>query len=272
MKSFSRVPAMRLIIIRSIGCSLLSLSLIAVSAPESNGQPAGGRGTVSRGSKRFRSVQSFRRTRPARPTGQSGKKGVFASLDGRDKGSLWSDRSPFFFTDKRASRVGDIITVLISESSNSKKEADTSIDRQSNLTFTVPSLPGYGEPTNTNVGSRARRFDPSDALRTTSKVDHSAETDVERTDNLTATISAQVVEVLPNGNLFIEGRKELTTQKETLIVMLSGIIRPQDIAQDNTIQSKFMADAKIVYTGDGILEEAQSPGWLTRVVTKLWPF
>ena len=54
--------------------------------------------------------------------------------------------------------------------------------------------------------------------------------------------------------------------------MLSGIVRPQDIAQDNTIQSKFMADAKIVYTGDGILEEAQSPGWLTRVVTKLWPF
>lgn len=269
MKSFSRVPAMRLIIIRSIGCSLLSLSLIAVSAPESDGQPAEGRGTVSRDSKRFRSVQSFRRTRPAR---QSGKKGIFASLDGRDKGSLWSDRSPFFFTDKRASRVGDIITVIISESSNSKKEADTSIDRQSNLTFTLPALPGYGEPTNTNVGSRARRFDPSDTLRTTSRVDHKTETDVERTDTLSATISAQVVEVLPNGNLFIEGRKEITTQKETLIVMVSGIVRPQDIAQDNTIQSKFLADAKIVYTGDGILEEAQSPGWLTRVVTKLWPF
>jgi flagellar L-ring protein precursor FlgH len=80
------------------------------------------------------------------------------------------------------------------------------------------------------------------------------------------------VEVFPNGNLFIEGRRELTTHKETLIVMVSGIARPEDIDANNNIQSKFLADAKILYTGDGILQEAQSPGWLTRVVTKLWPF
>jgi flagellar L-ring protein precursor FlgH len=89
---------------------------------------------------------------------------------------------------------------------------------------------------------------------------------------LTATISARVVEVFPNGNLFIEGRREISTNGETLIVMVSGIVRPEDVESNNSIQSKFIADAKIVYTGDGILAEAQSPGWLTRVATIIWPF
>ncbi|MEE9240936.1 MAG: flagellar basal body L-ring protein FlgH, partial [bacterium] len=169
------------------------------------------------------------------------------------------------------SRVGDIITVIISESSNAKKEADTELSKQNTNTFTVPSIPGFGEPLGTPSG-RARRFDATDTLRTTSNTDHETETEIERTDALSATISARVVEVFPNGNLFIEGRRELTTQRETLIIMVSGILRPEDIDQDNSVQSKFLADAKIVYTGEGILEEAQSPGWLTRVVTKLWPF
>lgn len=220
----------------------------------------------------FRSVQSFRREKARKNLGSSSNGDVLASLEGPDKSSLWSDKSPFFFTDKRASRVGDIITVLISESSNAKKEADTDISRQGSNTFTLPSIPGFGEILTTPTGGRARRFDPTDTLRTTSNSTFDVETDLERTDTLSATISARVVEVFPNGNLFIEGRRELTTQNETLIIMLSGIIRPEDIDQDNTIESKFIADAKIVYTGDGVLNEAQSPGWLSRVVTKLWPF
>ena len=149
---------MRITKFRLVSFLLLPTILLALSVDESNGQPASTSGKVSQGSQRFRSVQSFRRTRLVPPSSVSTKKeDVLASLDKPDRASLWSDRSPFFFTDKRASRVGDIITVVISESSNAKKEADTDIGRQSSLAYTLPSLPGFGEPTSTVVGSRARR-------------------------------------------------------------------------------------------------------------------
>ena len=196
---------------------------------------------------------------------------ALASLEGADGSSLWSDKSPFYFVDKKASKVGDIITVLISESSNAKKEADTDISKTGSLAFTVPAIPGYGEPLATPTG-RARRFDPNDTLRTSSSNKTDNETEIVRTDNLSATISVRVVEVFPNGNLFVEGRREISTHGETLIVMLSGIVRPEDVDSNNTIQSKFIADAKIVYTGEGILGEAQSPGWMARAVAIIWPF
>ncbi|OGL67325.1 MAG: hypothetical protein A3J27_15190 [Candidatus Tectomicrobia bacterium RIFCSPLOWO2_12_FULL_69_37] len=188
------------------------------------------------------------------------------------RSSLWSDTSPFLFHDRRAMRVGDVITVVISESSNAKKEADTETNKTGSLTYTAPSIPGYGRILATPTTGRGRRFNQDDTLRTTSSNQHSAETEIERTDTLNATIGARVVEIFPNGNLFIEGRRELTTHKETLIVTVSGIVRPEDIDTNNTVLSKSLADAKIVYTGDGILAEAQQPGWLSRVVNVLWPF
>lgn len=187
------------------------------------------------------------------------------------EGSLWSDKSAFFFVDQRARKVGDIVTVVVNESSNAKKEADTEIDKETTNAYTLPSIPGYGEPLATPTG-RARRFDPNDTLRTSSINDHAVETEIERTDSINVTLSARVVEVFPNGNFFIEGRREITTQNETLVVTVSGIVRPEDVDSANTIQSRSIADAKIVYTGEGILAEAQQQGWLGRAVNILWPF
>lgn len=246
--------------------------LAAPALPAGAAQPVQDRYQAAYSQKQYRSVQSFRRERLAvDPRRGETQDAALASLEGSDGSSLWSDKSPFFFVDKRASKVGDIITVLISESSNAKKEADTDIKRTGSLAYTVPALPGFGEPLTAPTG-RARRFDPNDTLRTSSSNSTDNETEITRTDNLTATISARVVEVFPNGNLFIEGRREISTHGETLIVMVSGIVRPEDVDSNNSIQSKFIADAKIVYTGDGILAEAQSPGWLTRVATIIWPF
>ena len=246
--------------------------LAAPALPAGAAQLVQDRYQAANSQKQYRSVQSFRRERlAATPRRGETQDAALASLEGTDGSSLWSDKSPFFFVDKRASKVGDIITVLISESSNAKKEADTDISRTGSLAYTVPALPGFGEPLTAPTG-RARRFDPSDTLRTSSSNSTDNETEITRTDNLSATISARVVEVFPNGNLFIEGRREISTNGETLIVMVSGIVRPEDVDSNNSIQSKFIADAKIVYTGDGILAEAQSPGWLTRVATIIWPF
>ncbi len=247
--------------------------LIAPALPAGAAQAVQDRYRAANSQKQYRSVQSFRREGiVAAPRMSETQDAALASLEGADRSSLWSDKSPFFFVDKRASKVGDIILVLISESSNAKKEADTDIKRTGSTAYTVPALPGFGEVIAAPSGRRARRFDPSDTLRTSSSNSTDNETEITRTDNLSATISARVVEVFPNGNLFIEGRREISTHGETLIVMVSGIVRPEDVDSSNSIQSKFIADAKIVYTGEGILAEAQSPGWLTRVATIIWPF
>ncbi|MEE9239900.1 MAG: flagellar basal body L-ring protein FlgH [bacterium] len=251
---------------------VITAFLITPATPVRAAQPVQNEYPAAKSRKQYRSVQSFRREAALSVSRKSETLDpALASLEGADGASLWSDKSPFFFVDRRASKVGDIITVLISESSNAKKEADTDINKTGSLAYTVPALPGYGEPLAAPRG-RARRFDPADTLRTSSSNRTDIETEIERTDSLSATISARVVEVFPNGNLFVEGRREITTHGETLIVMVSGIVRPEDIDSNNSIQSKFIADAKIVYTGDGILAEAQSPGWLSRVATILWPF
>lgn len=257
---------------QSLVCMFAATFFVGVASSGVAAQPVGGSGSRSGGSKSYRNAQSFQRSDDKiKAKGGRAEENVLASLNRPDGSSLWSDTSPFFFTDRRAAKVGDIVTVVISESSNAKKAADTEIGKDTSLTFTAPAIPGYGEPLATPT-RRARKFDGSDTLRTTGSIGHESETEIERTDTLSATISARIVEVFPNGNFFIEGRRELTTHKETLIVMVSGIARPDDIDSNNNIQSKFLADAKILYTGDGILQEAQSPGWLTRVVTKLWPF
>jgi flagellar L-ring protein precursor FlgH len=105
---------------------------------------------------------------------------------------------------------------------------------------------------------------------TSSKYDGSGSTT--RTDNLNATISARVIDVLGNGNFIIEGRRNITVNHEDQIIVLEGTVRPQDISTDNTVNSAQIADARITYSGKGIVSDRQSPGWLMNIVDRFWPF
>jgi flagellar L-ring protein precursor FlgH len=93
-----------------------------------------------------------------------------------------------------------------------------------------------------------------------------------RQENLNATITARVIDVLPNGNLLIEGRRNIKVNEEDQIIVLEGTIRSRDIAQDNTVNSIYVADARISYSGRGIISDRQSPGWLMNILDKIWPF
>jgi flagellar L-ring protein precursor FlgH len=93
-----------------------------------------------------------------------------------------------------------------------------------------------------------------------------------RSGKLVGTITAKVVEVMPNGNLALESRKEITINNEKQILILKGMARPDDIATDNTILSSRIADAEVFFVGDGVLQEKQRPGWLGRIVGAVWPF
>ena len=77
---------------------------------------------------------------------------------------------------------------------------------------------------------------------------------------------------MPNGNLVLEARKELTINSETQILVLTGMVRPDDVTSDNTVFSNKIADARVYYVGDGVLQEKQSPGWFVRVLDHVWPF
>jgi flagellar L-ring protein precursor FlgH len=103
-----------------------------------------------------------------------------------------------------------------------------------------------------------------------SKFDGSGSTT--RKENLNATISAKVVEILPNGNFQIEGRRNVKVNDEDQVIFVEGTVRPRDINTDNTINSSYIADARITYGGKGIISDRQSPGWLMNIIDKVWPF
>ena len=89
---------------------------------------------------------------------------------------------------------------------------------------------------------------------------------------MNATITARVIDVLPNGNMAIEGKREIVINEEKKEILLQGIVRPRDLDYNNSVQSSMIADAKIIYTGVGVIGEKQRPGWLARMVDVVWPF
>lgn len=192
------------------------------------------------------------------------------------EGSLWKD-SASLFEDRRARRVNDLVTILVSEKSAASKKATTSANRDSSgdygldnffgmdKDFGIQKLPGLnGFYKGTNV------FSPS--VKGSGKSDFAGKGDTTREGTLTATITAKVVEVLPNGNMVLESRKEILVNNEKEILVFKGIVRPDDITPNNTILSQYVADAQIYLVGDGVLDDKQSPGWLARFLDKVWPF
>ena len=183
--------------------------------------------------------------------------------EGRSDSSLWYPESSrtFFFQDTKASHIGDIITVQIVESASGTKSAQTKSGRSSSLDATTGSV--FGIPT-----SITDRFHAGASF--SGSFDGSGSTT--RSGTLTATLTAIVTKVFPNGNLWIEGEREVNINSEKEKITLSGLVRPEDIGPDNTILSSQVADAKIYYTGLGIINDNQRPGVVMRLVSWLWPF
>ena len=180
-----------------------------------------------------------------------------------NNGSLWSEDKPqsFLFSDSRASKVGDILTVRIVESSKGNKNASTTTQKDSSISTSLSAL--FGIPTDTlSKGSLgAETKEKNDGSGTTS-----------RSSQLTAVMTAKVLDVLPNGNLVIDGKREVSVNNEAQIISINGIIRPEDIGPGNTILSSYIADAKINYTGNGVISDKQRVGWFVRVIDFIWPF
>lgn len=189
------------------------------------------------------------------------------------EGAIWpgNTRGNFLFGDDKAVAVGDIITVTINETATSSQSATTNTAKDTTLNMQAPSI--LGLPSSLGVKNflgMGTQFDPT----VNASVSNSSQGNgiVTRNGTLTGTISAIITEILPSGNFRIEGRRSVTVNKEEQIMVLRGIIRPQDIGFDNIISSVWIADASISLTGEGVVADEQRKGWLAQILSKVWPF
>lgn len=183
-------------------------------------------------------------------------------------GSIWQENSTGLVEDFKAQATGDILTVMISEQASASKEATTDTSRASSVAAGVPNLLGL----ETKMTGIQNWMDLSKLLNASTDSKYAGSGSTTRKENLSATISARVIDVLPNGNLLIEGRRYVMVNHEEQLIILSGTVRPRDISRDNVVNSALIADARITYSGKGIISDRQQPGWLMNLLDKIWPF
>ncbi|MFN3965254.1 flagellar basal body L-ring protein FlgH [Silanimonas lenta] len=164
------------------------------------------------------------------------------------------------FTDRKAREVGDIVTVTLTERTQASTRANTKIAKEST---TGMSGQLFGAPV--TLGGR----DLLNNSLSTSR-DFAGDGNSTQSNQITGTLTAQVVQKLPNGNLVIQGSKELTLNQGNELIQVQGIIRPSDIGPDNTIPSTRVADARIVYGGRGPMARSNAMGWLDRFFNGAW--
>ena len=171
------------------------------------------------------------------------------------------------FADVRAFEVGDIVSVVLVESTSAAKSADTEFDKGSSVDIANPTIVGAPVEWSTNGNS----YNLNMGLDSTSSF--GGEASSSQNNSLLGSIAVQVSQVLPNGNLMIQGEKWIQINQGDEYIKLRGIIRPEDLSSTNSIPSTLVADARISYGGTGPLEETNSPGWLTRFfMSPLMPF
>jgi len=180
--------------------------------------------------------------------------------------STWSDTAADLFRDARAMRVGDVITVKISI--KDKAVLDNSSNRSRESNFSLDQSLKYG----TAIGSFQRSGDGSAQASSAAKSGSTGKGGVARSESIDLLIAAVVTEVLGNGNLVIRGTQEVGVNFEVRELTVAGIVRPRDVATDNSVSYERIAEARISYGGRGRITEVQQPGWGQQLLDALSPF
>ncbi|WP_070344378.1 flagellar basal body L-ring protein FlgH [Pseudomonas aeruginosa] len=173
------------------------------------------------------------------------------------------------YDDRKAFRVGDIITITLNEKTQASKKANSDIQKDSKTKVGLTSLFGSGMTTNNPIGGG----DLSLSAEYGGSRDAKGDSQAGQSNSLTGSITVTVAEVLPNGILSVRGEKWMTLNTGNELVRIAGLVRADDIATDNTVSSTRVADARITYSGTGAFADASQPGWLDRFfLSPLWPF
>lgn len=182
----------------------------------------------------------------------------------REANSLWRAGSRAFFKDQRAHRIGDILTVRVSVTDKATISNETKRSRDNDEHFGIPNLFG--------LENSVSGADMGELLNADSTTSSAGKGTVDRSEELQTNIAAIVTQVLPNGNLVIEGRQEVRVNYEIRELIVAGVVRPEDIESANTIDSAKIAEARISYGGRGQLSDVQQPRYGQQVLDVLLPF
>jgi Flagellar basal body L-ring protein len=181
--------------------------------------------------------------------------------------SLYRTSAKGFFKDERAHRVGDILTVMVTIDDSAKINNQTQRSRNSSNSAGMGGLFGAAVD-NITQGS----FDPASAIDLSSGMRDTGNGSVNRSEALETSVAAVVTQVLPNGNLVIEGRQEVRVNFEVRDLIVAGIVRPSDIQANNTIPSTKIAEARISYGGRGQITDVQQPRYGQQAMDAILPF
>jgi len=174
-----------------------------------------------------------------------------------------------FYSDRKAFRVGDIITITLNERTQASKNANSQIDKDSTANLGLTSLFGSSLTTNNPIGSNDLSLSAGYSGTRGTKGDSKTA----QSNTLTGSITVTVAEVLPNGIIAVRGEKWMTLNTGDELVRIAGLVRADDIATDNTVSSTRVADARITYSGTGAFADASQPGWFDRFfLSPLFPF
>jgi flagellar L-ring protein precursor FlgH len=183
--------------------------------------------------------------------------------------SLWRTGARAFFIDQRAARVGDILTVQIAIADNAQTANSSASSRQGKMTAGIPNLLGL----ETSLGrALPGAFDPANAINTNTATSNAGNGSITRSERINLTIAAVVTQVLPNGNLVIQGSQEVQTNAELRSLTVSGIVRPEDISSTNTIKHTQIAEARINYGGRGDITRVQKVPAGQALIERFSPF
>ena len=180
-------------------------------------------------------------------------------------GSLFTGRGDLF-SDPKAHGVGDVVTIVVYENLSGVGSAGTTSGKKSsyNISLNKPTLFGKSFP--------GKSKDPLLGFSTSPSTSFSGKNSTSRNAKLMATISARIVKVYPNGDLFVVGEKTIKINDDVQVLRISGVVRPSDIGPDNTVPSSKVANMYVEYNGKGYFNDSQRPGWLARLLEKIWPF
>ena len=186
----------------------------------------------------------------------------------RATGSIYSSGTGIrLWEDKRARRIGDIITLYLDERTVSSKTNTTAIDKEDTIDMGVDSLLG------TNPSGSLNGSNINMSINTDNTREFEGDANSDQSNRLLGQISVTVADVLPNGVLVVRGEKWMTFSQGDEFIRIEGMLRPSDVAPDNTALSTRLADARITYSGTGALADAQVQGWASKFFnSKWWPF
>jgi flagellar L-ring protein precursor FlgH len=191
----------------------------------------------------------------------------------RQANSLWRPGARAFFKDQRANQIGDILTVTINIADTASLSNSTTRTRNNSESADTSNLLGYERKLWERLpGNNNATLDPTNLINLGSTSNSTGTGQITRNDTVALRVAAVVTQVLPNGNLVVQGTQEVRVNFETRVLQIAGVIRSQDIASNNEIPYDRIAEARIAYGGRGQITDMQQPRWGQQIYDILFPF